>query len=247
MEIAAGAARVGNRILSWIAMIMILLMFLYGSYSLWDSYMINQGAFLTSDLLKYKPVLTGDSSPNYTLDELMLLNPDTRAWITIDDTHIDYPMVQGETDMDYINTDIFGEFQLSGSIFLSCLNSPDFSDSYNLTYGHHMDNGGMYGDVLKFLDKDFFEAHQTGTLFLPEKTYQICLFACMEADGYDRLIYSPGPDYPLQELLDYLTESSTQYREIGVNAGDKIIGLSTCVDAETNGRAILFGRLEERQ
>lgn len=246
METAAGAARIGNRILSLTAMIIILLMFLYGGYSLWDSYMINQGAFLDGDLLKYKPAVTGDGSPNYTLDDLMLLNEDTRAWITIDDTHIDYPMVQGETDMDYINTDIFGEFQLSGSIFLSCLNSPDFSDSYSLTYGHHMDNGGMYGDVLKFLDEDYFQSHRTGTLFLPEKTYHINLFACMETDGYDRLIYSPGPDYHLGELLEYLKSSSARYREISVGEDDRIIGLSTCADAETNGRVILFGRLEER-
>ena len=132
--------------------------------------------------------------------------------------------------MEYINKDVFGEFALSGSIFLSCLNSPDFSDSYNLVYGHHMDNGGMFGDVLEFENTDYFEAHQTGTLYLPHKTFPVTLFACMKADAYDRLIYSPGPEYDLQELLDYLESSAVQYRDIGVTADDRIIGLSTCVD-----------------
>lgn len=244
MEIAVGAARIGNRILSFVAAVMILLMLLYGGYSLWDSYRINRGAFLTEDLLKYKP--SGDSGDNLSLEELTAINPDTRGWLTIDDTHIDYPVVQGETDMEYINKDVFGEFALSGSIFLSCLNSPDFSDGYNLVYGHHMDNGGMFGDVLEFENTDYFEAHQTGTLYLPHKTFPVTLFACMKADAYDRLIYSPGPEYDLQELLDYLESSAVQYRDIGVTADDRIIGLSTCVDAETNGRAILFGRLEEK-
>lgn len=244
MDAAVRAARIGNRILSFIAAVMIMLMFLYGSYSLWDSYRINRGAFLTEKLLKYKPA--GDSEESLSLEELMAINPDTRGWLTVDDTHIDYPVVQGETDMEYINKDVFGEFALSGSIFLSCLNSPDFSDSYNLLYGHHMDNGGMFGDVLEFADGDYFEEHQTGTLYMTHKTYHISLFACMKADAYDRLIYSPGPDYDLQELLDYLKDSSVQYRDLGVTADDQIIGLSTCVDAETNGRAILFGRLEEK-
>lgn len=244
MEIAVSTARIGNRILSLIAAVMILLMLLYGGYSLWDSYMINRGAFLTGDLLKYKP--SGDSGENLSLEELAAVNPDTRGWLTIDDTHIDYPVVQGETDMEYINKDVFGEFSLSGSIFLSCLNSPDFSDSYNLVYGHHMDNGGMFGDVLEFEDADYFEAHRTGTLYLIHETYHIELFACMKADAYDRLIYRPGPEYEVQELLDYLEASAVRYRDIGVTADDKIIGLSTCVDAETNGRAILFGRLEEK-
>ena len=139
-----------------------------------------------------------------------------------------------------------GEFALSGAIFLSCMNSPDFSDTYNLLYGHHMDNAAMFSDVMEFLDVDYFESHQTGTLFLADKTYNITVFACIEADGYDRLIYNPGPDFQTGDLLEYLKTSSTQYRDIGVTAEDKIVGLSTCVDAQTTERAILFGRLEEK-
>ena len=247
METAAKAARFGNFILSLMASVIILAMFAYGGYSLWDSYMVNQGAFLSSDLLKYKPQAAEDGGEaNYSLEELIALNLDTRGWITIDDTHIDYPFVQGETDMEYINMDIMGEFALSGAIFQSCMNSPDFSDTYNLLYGHHMDNAAMFSDVMEFLDADYFESHQTGTLYLPDKTYHISVFACIEADGYDPLIYNPGPDFGTGELLEYLKASSTQYRDIGVTAEDKIVGLSTCVDAQTTERAILFGRLEEK-
>lgn len=243
METAAKAARIGNQILSIFASIMILIMLLYGGYSLWDNYMINHGAFLTGDLLKYKPAESGGD--NLSLEELAALNKDTRGWLTIDNTHIDYPVVQGEDDMEYVNKDIYGEFSLSGAIFLSCLNSPDFSDSYNLIYGHHMDNGGMFGDVLEFTDEEYFASHDKGNLYLPDKTYKVAVFACMEADAYDKLVYSHGKDCDMQKLLDYLKSDSTQYRDIGVTAADKIVGLSTCVDAETNGRVILFGRLEE--
>ena len=246
METAARAARFGNFILSLMASVIILTMFAYGGYSLWDSYMVNQGAFLSSDLLKYKPQATGETGEtNYSLEELIALNPDTRGWITIDDTHMDYPLVQGETDMEYINKDVMGEFALSGAIFLSCLNSGDFTEPYSLVYGHHMDNAAMFSDVMEFLDADYFERHQTGTLYLPDKTYRITLFACMEADGYDRLIYSPGPDYDNGPLLEYIRTTANQYRDIGVTSGDQIIGLSTCVDAQTTERAVLFGRLEE--
>ena len=57
----------------------------------------------------------------------MAINKDVAGWITIDDTHIDYPVVQGKDDMEYINKDVYGEFSLSGSIFLSCMNKKDFS------------------------------------------------------------------------------------------------------------------------
>lgn len=247
MRVAVGLARIGNFMISLFAGMLILTMCAYGGYSLWDSYMINRGAFLSQDLLKYKPSAGDGDEVSYSLEELAAINPDTRGWLTIDGTHIDYPLVQGEDDMFYVNADVFKEFSLSGAIFLSCLNSPDFSDSYSLIYGHHMDNGGMFGDVLEFVDQDYFEKHQTGILYLPDATYTIRLFACMEADGYDHLIYSPGKDYDLQSLLDYLKADSTQYREIGATENDRIIGMSTCVDAVTNGRVVLFGRLEERK
>ena len=247
MEAAARAARLGDRLLSLAAFVLILCMFSYGGYSLWDSYMVNQGAFLGKDLLQYKPSDSGDTGgANYSLQELIAINPDTRGWITIDNTHIDYPLVQGETDMEYINKDVMGEFALSGAIFLSYLNTGDFSDPYSLLYGHHMDNGAMFSDVLEFLDGEYFGAHTTGTLYLPDKTYKITLFACMEADGYDRLIYGPGPDYDNGPLLEYIQTSANQYRDIGVTAEDSIIGLSTCVDIQTTERAVLFGRLEEK-
>lgn len=44
-------------------------------------------------------------------------------------------------------------------------------------------------------------------------------------------------------MLDYIKEQAVQYREIGIREGDRIIGLSTCAEAETNGRVIVFGRL----
>ena len=102
--------------ISFIAAALMLLMLCYGGYSLWDTSMINRGAFVSNELLKFKPS-SGDTQ-NPTLAELQRINPEVRGWLTIDDTHIDYPVVQGENDMDYINKDVYGDFSLSGSIFM---------------------------------------------------------------------------------------------------------------------------------
>lgn len=168
LEIAAQAARVSNRILNIIVGILTLILFLYGAYCLWDTYVTARGAFISDDLLEYKPIPGQEENP--TLDELMAINPDVVGWLTVDDTHIDYPVVQGENDMEYINKDVYGEFALPGSIFLSCVNSRDFSDPYSLVYGHHMANGAMFGDIVEFVNKDYFDTHTTGTLYLPDET-----------------------------------------------------------------------------
>lgn len=235
-------ARAGNVMLSAFAALLILSLFLYGGYSLWDTAMIYRGAFADDWVMQFKP--SGNES-NPSLEELMTLNPDVRGWITIDDTHIDYPVVQGRDDMEYINKDVEGEFFLPGSIFLSCENAPDFSDSYNLLYGHHMRNGGMFGDVAEFVDQAYFEEHIAGTLYLPDSTHRVELFACVKTDAFDNVVYNPELCHGenMDELLDHIKKCAVQYREIGVTAADRLVGLSTCSETETNGRVILYGKL----
>lgn len=243
MHTAAKLARAGDRLVSLLAAGLILLMLLYGGYSLWDTAMVFNGAFLSSDLLQFKPA-AGDPDSNPTLAELQAINPDVLGWLTIDDTHIDYPVVIGETDMEYVNQDVYGDFALSGSIFMDSDNARDLSDAYTLVYGHHMDNGAMFGDVVEFVNTDYFESHPSGTLYLPDATYTIEIFACVQVDAFDSMIYDPlAQDGDVSELLHYVDEIAVQSRYIGVQPTDKVIGLSTCAEAETNGRVVIFGRL----
>lgn len=242
MERAATLARIGNQILGFMATVMIITMLAYGGYSLWDVYVTYSGAFMSSDLMKLKPGEQGSNAP--TFEELRRINKDVKAWLTVDDTHIDYPVLQGVDDMEYVNKDVYGEFSLSGAIFVSYKNKEDFSDPYNLLYGHHMDNGGMFGDVMEFIDEGYFNRHRTGKLFLPERTYDLELYALIECDAYDKYIYNvENAIDDMEGFQAYVKETATHYRDINVTADDQIISLSTCVDAQTNGRAVVLGRM----
>ena len=244
MKKAAMAARVGNRILSIMAGILILLMLSYGVYSLWDTYKIYANSFADEELLKFRP--TDDGADNPTLEDLKKMNPDVKAWIQVPKTNIDYPVVQGQDDMEYINKNVYGEFELSGAIFLSCLNKDDFSDPYNLVYGHNMKNGGMFADVADFTNKEYFETHQKGKLYLTDATRKIRFFACMKVTAADAKIYHPDGyrKENLKDLLDYIQANAVQYRDVNVTDENSLIALSTCSEAETNGRVVLIGKLE---
>ena len=244
MKKAAMAARVGNRILSIMAGILILLMLSYGMYSLWDTYKIYANSFADEELLKFRP--TDDGEDNPTLKDLKKLNPDVKAWIQVPKTNIDYPVVQGQDDMEYINKNVYGEFELSGAIFLSCLNKDDFSDPYNLVYGHNRKNGGMFADVADFTNKEYFETHQKGKLYLTDATRKIRFFACMKVTAADAKIYHPDGyrKENLKDLLDYIQANAVQYRDVNVADENSLIALSTCSEAETNGRVVLIGKLE---
>ena len=75
------------------------------------------------------------------------------------------------------------------------------------------------------------------------------MYACLQTDAYDRLVYRPEvrKQKNMAELLAYIQKEAVQYRDIGITEQDQLIGLSTCAEAETNGRVILFGRLEKEK
>ncbi|MEY8469510.1 class B sortase [Faecalibaculum rodentium] len=233
----AKAADIGNRILSVLTIMVMTVGCLYCFYCLFDDWRQSQ-AGLPSTLQKFKP----DAEDPLSFDELLKLNPDVIGWLTIDKTRIDQPVVQGKDDMEYINKGADGKPSLSGAIFLSELNKPDFSDPYNILYGHHMDNGGMFGDVMEFLDKKYFEEHKTGSLLTKEFTeYKLEVFAVMETDAMDPDVYSmalvSGGDTNAQ--IDMLRSKARYFREPGENS-PKVFALSTCNSSQTDGRTILY-------
>ena len=85
-------------------MVLVLIMLLYGGYSLWNTIMIYRGAFSSNDLLKYQP--TGDGPNSITLGELMKLNKDLVVLIKIFHTHISYPLVHLKHNHENLKKDL---------------------------------------------------------------------------------------------------------------------------------------------
>lgn len=83
---------------------------LYGIYAIWDSNQVYQQA--DSSLYEtYKP-----SEATLSFEELQKINSEVFGWLTIEGTHIDYPLVQAANNSKYVNTDVKGEFSLSGMV-----------------------------------------------------------------------------------------------------------------------------------
>lgn len=247
MELLARMTGAADRLLTKLVALVLVLALCYGGYALWDTYQVYQGAS-DSSLLKFKPTLNQQAEDNPTLSELIAINPDVRGWLTIDNTHIDYPLLQGTDNVKYVNTDVYNNFSLSGSVFMDSSNAKDVTDFYTLIYGHHMEGGAMFGDLEHFVEKEYFTEHPTGTLFLPERTYDIQLFACLMVDAYDPYVFNPLAEEGKEtEMLAYLKETAVQYRELDITPEDQIVALSTCSEASTNARTVVFGLLTGRQ
>ena len=214
--------------------IVCILVFLICAYAVYDGFLVYRAAGDES-LLAYRPDEDGKMP-----EEGMLAG--AAAWLRIDGTPIDYPVMQGIDNAEYINKDPYGKYSISGSIFLDCRNRPDFTDDYSLVYGHHMEHDYMFGVLDRFLDRDFLKEHQTGTLFTRDRAFSIDFFAAMEAPADEDRIFAPTEaEYPYEYILKYAGA-----RNDGVQYGSRMIGLSTCSLPDTMDRVIVFGFLRER-
>lgn len=171
-----------NKVFDACLLVVLVLCFLVGLYSMIDSALVFQQASDES-LLRYKP----GSSAAASEDARQI---DNVAWLTLDDTPIDYPVMQGADNKEYLNRDPYGDYSLSGSIFLDSNNRADFSDSYNLVYGHHMEADKMFGPLDDFLDADFFDAHRTGGLYVGDGTYyRLDVFAAVQTTAENATVF----------------------------------------------------------
>ncbi|MBR1987189.1 MAG: class B sortase [Mogibacterium sp.] len=176
----------------------------------------------------------------HSFSRLRRINPDVEAWITVDGTHIDHPVVRSADNFDYLDKGFDGKFYAGGTLFMD-MNDESFEDPYCMIHGHHMAAGAMFGDLDRFLDGDFFERNSSGVLLTPEYDYDIEVFAAGVYNAYDRNIYRAGRTF----MYEYVKENAVNIRERGLH--DHVLALSTCMDDMTDNRAVVFCDLVNRR
>jgi sortase B len=221
-------------------LLLCLIFLLIGGYTCYDSYQLYYHS-QDKSLLKYKPQISEDgtiTNPAMKLSDLV-------GWVTIDNTNIDYPIMQGTNNTVYLNTDPYGEYSLSGSIFLDSRNNSDFTDYYNLVYGHHMENGYMFGALDKFEDVSYFNSHRTGTLIITNGTTsgRVCnlnIFAVVNVNANTKFFEIDEKDLTYDDIVEY-----AEIFEQPKNTSSNVLALSTCQSNETIGRLIVFAEIIE--
>lgn len=212
-----------------LVLILLVLVLLVTAWCMYDNYYVYSHA-LDDDIAKYKP------GQNTAAHGDPPISDDMVAWITIDGTNIDYPIMQGDDNVKYLNTDPFGKYSLSGSIFLDSRNAPDFSDDYSIVYGHHMEYGKMFGALDDLLDTSYLNSHSSGTLIVgknAEKTYGLKVFAAARASAKNEAVFDPDKG-GIRQFIKERCKTQT------ADTGQRILALSTCAEGDSVSRTLVF-------
>lgn len=172
------------------------------------------------------------------------------GWVKIDDTEINYPVMQTVNNTYYLDHNIEQEYDKNGSIFMD-KDCDVLKPSTNLIiYGHHMKSGKMFGDLDKYSSKSYYEAHPTiqfDTIY-EKGTYEIMYVFRSKVYNEDEIVfkyYQFIEANSAEEFYSYMEEmSELSLYDTGVTAsyGDRLLTLSTCDSSEPEGRFVVVAR-----
>lgn len=186
-------------------------------------------------------------------DELKQINPDSDAWIEIDGTKIDLPIVKSTDNEFYLHHDIEKNDSNSGTLFIDYRNqalSNNSLDDITFVYGHHMKGGRMLAGICNYKDENFYKNHEYGIIYTPDGyAYKASVVACTIVDGAsDENIFvnkfDAKEDY--QKYLNNIIASSVIQTDTEVTTDDKLLALVTCTYEKENARCIVYLKLEKQ-
>ena len=193
--------------------------------------------------------VTENGSDSLTVDlaSLKAVNPEVVGWLTVDNTEISYPVVQGPDNDKYLKTAYDGSRSNNGSIFMNAYNAADLSDQNTLIYGHHMRDGSMFGQLLDFEDSTYLDQHRTFTIYTETGAHQYLIFSAFVTYSAS-FVYTDHFEFSwdFYDFIEKARTSSILDMGVEVTEEDQIVTLSTCTSRGNRAeRFVVMGKLAQ--
>ena len=162
---------------------------------------------------------------------LKKINKETKAYLTVKNTEISYPVVQHSDNNYYLKYDFYKKKTSMGWVYFDYRNNTDEFDDNNIIYGHSMKNGTMFGTLRKVLNTTWRKNpdNMIITLDKVDKTYKFKIFSAYKVDyttDYLRINFDSSEEK--ENFIKLLSGRSSFKSDTVVTSEDKILTLSTC-------------------
>ena len=201
---------------------------------------------ILDNLSKSVKINKKDNKLVVNFDELKKINSDTIAYIKINNTNIDYPVVKTNDNDFYLNHNFEKKSNSGGWIFADYKNNFDGNDRNIVIYGHNMKNKSMFGTRSKILTSEFQnnENNLIITLVTNEKEYKYKIFSTYRIENEEYYIKTNfASDNEYIEFLSTIKKRSNKYFDVSLDEKDQILTLSTC--ANNNNRIVVHAKKEK--
>ena len=180
-------------------------------------------------------------------DKLKSINPDTIAYIKVNNTNIDYVVVKANDNKYYLNHNFNNEKNIAGWIFGDYRNKFDETDKNLIIYGHNMKDGSMFETLIYAIDKNWYtnEENMIITLITEMNEYKYRIFSTYSIKAEDYYIttnFNDNTDF--EKFINTLKERSIYDYGVDISGNDKILTLSSCI-GDGKKRVVLHAKLIE--
>lgn len=185
--------------------------------------------------------------------KLKCINKNIKAWIYIPDTKVDYPILVGNSDEEYLYKDINDEYNPLGALFGFV--GTDFTKGNTFIFGHNMADSQMFGSLRKYTLSSFLKEHRYIYIYTERKVMKCDIFSIFICDMNDS-IFSGEYELGTVEYLELLSKmvSKNNYSDYNLNkpiinySKNQVFNLVTCYGSEgTTDRLVISGIvIEER-
>lgn len=179
----------------------------------------------------------------YNYSNLSTQAPEATAFLRIEGTDINYPVMWSGTDGYYLTHASDGTLNRNGAIYLATANTPDFSDPINYIFGHNMKSGLMFRHLNDFLNVDYLENHKDCYIVTDAGTRHYTLFYAESVPADTEMKVFNAASLGSESYTDYLNDLS-QHIGFPITDNTELIVLITCTTSNRNDRTIVYGYLD---
>lgn len=180
--------------------------------------------------------------PEIDFEKLKELNKDVIGWIRFEQPEIiNYPVVQGKDNEEYLHKTFKGFDNTVGCIFMNAYNGKDFQDTHTIIYGHRMNNKTMFHELEKYKEEKFWEKHPSFLIYTPDgRCAEYTIYAVAQVDETsDCYQYQFADEKEVEEFIKLTKKNAFYDTEIEVEKEDKILTLSTCTKENNEQRLVV--------
>lgn len=176
-----------------------------------------------------------ENKEEYTVDfnKLKEQNNETVAWIKVNNTNVEYPVVKASDNSFYLNHSFDKNQNLAGWIFADYRNKFDNTDKNIIIYGHNMRDNSMFGSLKNILNSDWYDNEENTdiTLYTENGKSIYKAFSIYKIETEDYYIKTEfSNDNEFEKFIETLKKRSIKDFNIDVSKEDSILTLSTCAN-----------------
>lgn len=199
-----------KRMINNILLIICIFIFCISTWKLYGYYRSYKKAKDTYSKIAKENVKISKNERKIDFKKLKSQNQDIAGWIYIRGTTIDYPIVQGKDNEEYLHQDFNKKKSSSGTIFLDNNCKKDFISDNNIIYGHHMKNGTMFAQLLKFREKSFLKKHNEIMIFTPDRTIHLKVISAYAQKAQNKIPVTFANDKQKKAYIKKIESMSEQ-------------------------------------